>query len=109
MRSRAKANRGRTAPNRLNSLISESPSFHHAIDLHRAVDTLRAFSAAAIFRNGVAPAAWTSSITGASSAARLTASDPGKDSLQKFTQARRPGAAIESGSAARRGAARAVD
>src|SRR4051794_23179523 len=35
--------------------------------------------------------------------------DPGKDSIQKFTHARRPGAAIESGSAARRGAARAVD
>jgi hypothetical protein len=35
--------------------------------------------------------------------------DHGKDSIQKFTQARRPGPAIESGSAARRGAARAVD
>src|SRR3954454_25355758 len=33
--------------------------------------------------------------------------DHGKDSIQKFTQARRPGPAIESGSAARRGAARA--
>jgi hypothetical protein len=39
----------------------------------------------------------------------LASMDPGKDSIQKFTHARRPGAAIESGSAARRGAARAVD
>src|SRR4051812_25152838 len=39
----------------------------------------------------------------------LAYADPGKDSIQKFTHARRPGAAIESGSAARRGAARAVD
>jgi len=59
------------------SVLRQLPGWlahYNELHPHRAVDTLRAFSAAAIFRNGVAPAAWTSSITGASSAARLTAS-----------------------------------